>query len=475
MTKKSTKKESTPAPVLTVADLLKEGGEFDTRLKETRSIAWEGSAHQLHQQLGRNLASLQRNHTTASFGPPSEDAMLRYCLYSRAKTEMHDSLFGEAQAAYQRQPDDYDIVLGDLVPEEFRQQADAELAQKAYLANTSATADEDWGVFLEMRKNMGREGLSGLPTGLPKLDEKLGGLRGLTFVGADKGVGKTSLVLGMALAALKAREDLAVLIYSLDMSKTRIYERLTCSEAGLDYRTLFGGIELSEQDQKANDEAHRHLRGDLLSRLRVVERDFSFEERSRYDDNENYKPVRKGLTSAGILTDCRNLMAASGTRDVLVIIDLFQKMDPRGEIADSAARDHYRLDVLDQVRKASCYPSRPHGYTIVVISEIRKDAAKGNIDRDDLKGDGRMASDADVVMLMWPDKNAGSTTGDIIPTTLRIDKGREGVIRGDVTLWFHHTCSRFYDAAPTGTGQDFDHDNKIQPGRGHTTIDPLAE
>ena len=95
---------------------------------------------------------------------------------------------------------------------------------------------------MKMRKNMGREGLSGLPTGLPKLDEKLGGLRGLTFVGADKGVGKTSLVLGMALAALKAREDLAVLIYSLDMSKTRIYERLFCCESGIDHRTLFGGI-----------------------------------------------------------------------------------------------------------------------------------------------------------------------------------------------------------------------------------------
>ena len=81
----------------------------------------------------------------------------------------------------------------------------------------------------------------------------------------------------------------------------------------------------------------------------------------------------------------------------------------------------------------------------MVISEIRKDATKASLDRDDLKGDGRMASDADVVMLMWP---AGNATGDVIPTTLRIDKGREGVIRGDVTLWFDHTRCRFYDTAP---------------------------
>jgi hypothetical protein len=241
------------------------------------------------------------------------------------------------------------------------------------------------------------------------------------------------------------------------------------------YRTLFGGINLSEQNRAVVKEAHVRLLNDLLPRLRVVERDFSYEEPSRYYGNPDTKPVRKGLTSGGILKDCRNLMAESGTSDVLIVIDLFQKMDPRDEIADSLARDHYRLDVLDQVRKASCYPSRPHGYTIVVISEIRKDAAKTNIDRDDLKGDGRMASDADAVMLMWPDKSAGSATGDIIPTTLRIDKGREGVIRGDVTLWFDHTRCRFHDAKPTGTGDDFHHKNKIQPGSSHTTIDPLAE
>ncbi len=191
-----------------------------------------------------------------------------------------------------------------------------------------------------------------------------------------------------------------MLVYSLDMAKTRIYERLWCLESGLDHRTLFSGNKLSEPERAAAKEASVRLYEDLLRRLRVVERDFSFEERSPYDTNdEPAKPVRKGLTSSGILKDCGNLMAATGASDVLIVIDLFQKMDPRGEIADSLARDHYRLDQLDQVRKASVLPERPHGFPIMVISEIRKDAAKASLDRDDLKGDGRMASDADVVML----------------------------------------------------------------------------
>jgi len=459
----------TPARTPTMADLLKVDGEFAFRLNETRAAIREDSTLRLHEELIRNLDSLRRP-IRASYAPPTEDAVLRYCLAARAKEEMPPTLFDDAQRAYMRQPDDYDILLGNLIPKDFLDTAYAELARQAYLENTNATADEDWSVFLKMRKVMGQDGLSGLPTGLPKLDEKLGGLRGLTFIGADKGVGKTSLVLGMALAALKARQDLAVLVYSLDMAKTRIYERLFCLESGLDHRTLFGGVELSPQDRAVATEANRRLTEDILPRLRVVERDFSFEEQNSYDTNEPTKPVRKGLTSSGIRKECRNLMAATGASDVLIVIDLFQKMDPRGEIADSLARDHYRLDLLDQVRKASFVPERPHGFPIVVISEIRKDAAKAGLDRDDLKGDGRMASDADVVMLMWP---AGNATGDVIPTTLRIDKGREGVVRGDVTLWFDHTRCRFYDTAPTG--QDFHHDNKIEPAGARAAIDPLAE
>ena len=62
--------------------------------------------------------------------------MLRFCLVTRAKKEMPDMLFAEAQRSYQQQPEDYDVVLGDLIPEDFRQQARIEAAQKAYLENS---------------------------------------------------------------------------------------------------------------------------------------------------------------------------------------------------------------------------------------------------------------------------------------------------------------------------------------------------
>jgi hypothetical protein len=397
---------------------------------------------------------------------------LYFCVAACAGRET-GHLLDQAQRQYQKQADDYDLVLEEFIPEDFRQDACADLAQRAYRENANATAIEDWPVFLGMRKNMGDGTLSGPPTGLVKLDAMLGGLRGLTFLGADKGVGKTSLALQAILATLRAREDLAALMYSLDMSKTRIYERLLCCESGLDHRTLFSGAELSAENLAVAKEANARLCKDVLPRLHIVERDFSYEDVQGY--GEDTRPVRSGLTVRGMMHACNRLMAESETSDVLIVIDLFQKMDPRGEIADGAAKDHYRLDVLDQLRKQSCCPRSPHGFPVLVTSEIRKVAPSEGLSRDDLKGDGRMASDADLVMLMWPAGDAGETGGQVIPTILRIDKGREGVIRGDLELWFQHACCRFFDTPPAA--QHSVHMNKKpdSPCPSRSTADPLAE
>ena len=47
-----------------------------------------------------------------------------------------------------------------------------------------------------------------------------------------------------------------------------------------------------------------------------------------------------------------------------------------------------------------------------------------------------------------------------MPTVLRIAKGREGVIRGDVKLWFEHQCFRFHDTEPETAKDKLDHMNK---------------
>ena len=66
-----------------------------------------------------------------------------------------------------------------------------------------------------------------------------------------------------------------------------------------------------------------------------------------------------------------------------------------------ATDDHFRLDVLDRLRNESRSLRCPDGHSMLVLSEVRKDESR-RLDIDALKGDGRITSDADCVLLMYP-------------------------------------------------------------------------
>ena len=79
----------------------------------------------------------------------------------------------------------------------------------------------------------------GIPTGFLDLDKMLGGLQrsDLIIVAARPGVGKTSLMLTMALnAARKFHQRVA--IFSLEMSNEQIVQRLVSGETGIDSQRL---------------------------------------------------------------------------------------------------------------------------------------------------------------------------------------------------------------------------------------------
>jgi replicative DNA helicase len=83
--------------------------------------------------------------------------------------------------------------------------------------------------------------VTGVPTGFTDLDRITSGLQpsNLVIVGGRTSMGKTSFALNVAHHAA-VREDIGVLIFSLEMNKTDIAERLLLSEARVDsckYRT----------------------------------------------------------------------------------------------------------------------------------------------------------------------------------------------------------------------------------------------
>lgn len=88
--------------------------------------------------------------------------------------------------------------------------------------------------------------VSGLPTGFLDLDDRMGGLAGLTVVGARPSVGKTAWALTVARHAA-ATQGTPVLFFSLEMSRGEISQRLMCSEGRVDGMRIRNG-QLLESD-----------------------------------------------------------------------------------------------------------------------------------------------------------------------------------------------------------------------------------
>jgi replicative DNA helicase len=91
-------------------------------------------------------------------------------------------------------------------------------------------------------------GITGVPSGFPDLDEMTGGFQkgDLVILAARPSMGKTSIVVGMALHAAIMHQT-PVAIYSLEMSKEQIVQRMLCHEALVDLGRLLRG-RLSDDD-----------------------------------------------------------------------------------------------------------------------------------------------------------------------------------------------------------------------------------
>lgn len=87
-------------------------------------------------------------------------------------------------------------------------------------------------------------GVSGVKTGLTALDEKTTGFHAgdLIILAARPGMGKTALCLSFAMnAAVFAKKPTPTVLFSLEMSKAQLVQRLLCSKAEIDIHRLRGG------------------------------------------------------------------------------------------------------------------------------------------------------------------------------------------------------------------------------------------
>jgi replicative DNA helicase len=269
----------------------------------------------------------------------------------------------------------------------------------------------------ELSKNKGK--LRGVPTGFRDLDQLLSGLQesNLIILGARPSMGKSSFVMDIARqAAVSGRVPVG--IFSLEMSKGELIDRLICAQAKVDlWKMRTGNLSSSGE----NDDFSRigHAIG-ILSEAPIF-----------IDDTS-------GLNVMEIRTMSRRLQAEHGLG--LIIIDYLQLIEGRAGIDN-------RVQVIGEISRNLKGLARELHVPIIALSQLSRGVESRDDQKpklSDLRESGSIEQDADVVMFIYREdraKRSDTKTGiaDII-----VAKHRNGPI-GDIQLYFKQEYTSFVD------------------------------
>jgi len=269
----------------------------------------------------------------------------------------------------------------------------------------------------ELHRERGK--LRGLPTGFPELDNILAGLQrsDLVILAARPSVGKTSLALNI-LQNVATKTKVPVAIFSLEMSKEQLVDRMICTEANVDLWKMRTG-RLSERD----DDFPRigHALG-VLSEAPIY-----------IDDTA-------GTSLMEIRTKCRRLKSEHGLG--LVVLDYLQLME--GPASSRGGGDANRTQEVSQISRGLKQLARELDVPILVLSQLNRavELTKPAIPRlAHLRESGSIEQDADVVLFIYRKSADPNFRGEELPpedktsAEIYIAKHRNGPI-GMVRLYF---------------------------------------
>jgi len=276
----------------------------------------------------------------------------------------------------------------------------------------------------ELHKRAG--GLRGVATGFHDLDMKLAGMQdaNLLILAARPGTGKTAMVLNIA-QYVSVHDKVPVGIFSLEMSKEEVVDRLLVSQADIDAWKLKTG-KLSDDDFTRLSDAM----GQLAEAPLFI------------DDTP-------GLSILEMRTKARRLQMEYGVK--LIIIDYLQ-------LADPGRRYENRVQEVSIVSQNLKNLARELNVPVLACSQLsRAVESRGTRvpELSDLRESGSIEQDADVVMFLYREEQDMSQWGAQIPTKLRVAKHRNGPL-GEMDLVFRGDRIRFYgvehkrDETPAG-------------------------
>jgi replicative DNA helicase len=254
--------------------------------------------------------------------------------------------------------------------------------------------------------------LTGVPSGLKSLDEITSGFQksNLVILAARPSMGKTSLALGIA-RHLGVEANVPVVIFSLEMSRSEIAQRLISSEARVDSTRLRLGTLREEDWVRVADACDR------LSRAPIY-----------VDDSP-------GINLMEIRSKARRLKMREPDLG-MVLVDYLQLMSAP-EMAES------RVQEISQISRSLKVLARDLDVPVLALSQLSR-AVESRTDKrpllSDLRESGSIEQDADVVMFIYRDDYYNKESEKPGIAELIIAKHRNGAVGAtDLAFLSHHT------------------------------------
>lgn len=275
----------------------------------------------------------------------------------------------------------------------------------------------------ELHKEKGK--LRGVPTGFKYLDNLLAGLQksDLVILAARPSVGKTSLALDIARhAAVKGKVPVG--LFSLEMSKEQLVDRLLCAEANVDLWKMRTG-NLSDRPDSNDFPKIGHAMG-ILSEAPIY-----------IDDSPGNNVMQ-------IRTKARRLQAEHGLG--LIIIDYLQLME-----SHTKRNSDNRVQEVAEISRNLKGIARELNVPVLALSQLSRavEQSKPAIPKlAHLRESGSIEQDADVVMFIYRKASDRNYRLEDIPPDERhlgeihIAKHRNGPT-GVVKLFFDEQHSSF--------------------------------
>ena len=217
--------------------------------------------------------------------------------------------------------------------------------------------------------------ITGLDTGFIDLNKKLGGFHksDLILIAARPGMGKTAFALNLvANAAIRSKSSVAV--FSLEMSKEQLVQRLLSSQSNVALNNISKG-------KIADDEWKK-----LTDAMTVLSSSHIF-----IDDTP-------GIKVSEIRSKCRKLKMEKGLD--MIMIDYLQLMEADGR-ADN------RQQEVSKISRSLKILAKEMNCPVIALSQLSRNTESGKDHMpklSDLRDSGAIEQDADIVMFIYRDE-----------------------------------------------------------------------